>query len=77
MMAYYAWKAKYDALSARERKIYDLARQAVNAMGFALQNMHRDGIVEKYERKSEAAMDELFEVLTATITEVPCDPSKK
>ena len=47
----------------RDRKIYDLARKAVNALGFALQNTHSDRIVMKYEEQSSDAMTELFELL--------------
>jgi len=63
-MSYYDWKKQYDALSERDRKTYDLARKAVNALGFALQNTHSDRIVEKREMESDAAMKELFAHLT-------------
>lgn len=59
-MTYYDWKKKYDSLSQRDRQTYDLARKAVNALGFAMQNMHSDRFVEKCEIKSDEAIKELF-----------------
>jgi len=61
---YHEWKKLYDALSPRDRKIYDLARKATNALGFAIQNAHSDYSVCRYEGQSEAAMNELWELLT-------------
>lgn len=64
-MTYYDWKKRYDALADRDRKIYDLARRAVNEMGFAAQyaaqGAERSQI--KREENSNQAMKELWELL--------------
>lgn len=63
-MTYWDWKKQYEALSERDRKIYDLARKATNALGFAIQNAHSDNLICKYEEQSDAAMKELWALLT-------------
>lgn len=58
------WVKKYDALSERDKKIWDLARNATNALGFALQDANSERLVLKYENEAEETMHALFELLT-------------
>jgi hypothetical protein len=68
MTAYTDWKRRWDALSDRDRQIYNLARKATNALGFALQNAHNDAAVIRYEKQSDAALGELFELLSPSVS---------
>lgn len=65
----YDYKQRYDALSERDRKIWDLHRKSTNALGFALQNTHSENIQIRYERQSDAADMALWDLLTTS--EVP------
>lgn len=62
------------SMSERDQQIWRLACKAVDALGFALQNTHSDGIAERYERQSEEAMNELHALLA---TQRPAQPGGK
>lgn len=64
-MSAYDFKKRLDAMTARDRQIWDLAHKAVNAMGFACQ-MAGQGAENsqcKYEEQSAEAERQLFELL--------------
>lgn len=56
-------RAALDALTERDKKILSCARRAVNALGFALQNAHNENAVCRREQESDAAMNELTDLL--------------
>jgi hypothetical protein len=68
------WRERRERLagmSPDNRKIWDLAKKAVNAMGFASQ-MAAQGAENsqiKYETQADEAMNELFELLAPKAAE--------
>jgi hypothetical protein len=65
----YEWKQRIDAMTERDRTIWNLAHKAVNEMGFACQLAAQgaENSQIKRERASDAAMSELFELLAPKV----------
>lgn len=61
-----AYRKRLEALPERDKKILQLSKRAVNAMGFAVQNAHNENTVIKYEKQCQEAMGELESLLLKT-----------
>lgn len=64
-MSYYTYKQQLEAMSERDRKIWELHQRSVNAMGFAAQaaGQGNENSQCRYEDKSAAADQALWELL--------------
>lgn len=68
-MSVYDVRKRIDAMTERDRQIWNLASRAVNEMGFACQLAEQGAVNSqcKREEKSAAAMHELFELLAPAL----------
>ena len=68
-MSYYEYKKQVDALSERDRKIWDLHRKATNALAFAEQMAAQEAVNSqcKYEKQADDATEKLFQLLMRSL----------